>query len=75
MTDYRIKVLAEQRKEGVVLARDGRLLVSVKAKRVEWRANERALFLIAEYLAIPVADISIVCGHNLPTKTIRVGTN
>lgn len=75
MTEYRIKVLAEQKKESVVLARDGRLLVSVKAKRVEGRANERALLLIAEYLAIPVADISIIRGHNLPTKTICVRTN
>lgn len=72
MNEYRIKVLAEQKKESVALARDGRLLVSVNAKKVEGRANERALLLVAEFLVVPVDDIVIVRGHNLPTKTIRV---
>ena len=74
MKEYRIKVLAEQKRESVERARDGRLLVSVNAKRVEGKANERARGLVAEFLSVPVCDVSIVRGHNLPTKTIRVRT-
>lgn len=72
MNEYRIKVLAEQKKESVTRAQDGRLLVSVKAKRVEGRANERARELVAEFLSVSVSDVDIVRGHNQPTKTIRV---
>lgn len=72
MNEYRIKVLAEQKKESVTRAQDGRLLISVKAKRVEGRANERARELVAEFLSVSVSDVDIVRGHNLPTKTIRV---
>lgn len=72
ITLYRIKVTTEQKNEGVTTARDGRLLVSVRTKRAEGRANERAIFLLSKFLNAEEKNISIVRGHTSSTKTIRV---
>jgi uncharacterized protein YggU (UPF0235/DUF167 family) len=70
--EYRIKVIANAKKEGVTLLRDGRLSVSVDALRKEGRANERACALIAGYLHVPVAQVTLIKGHTQSTKVVRV---
>ncbi len=71
-TTYRVKVKAEQKREEVTAGKDGRLFVSVNAKREEGRANERCLVLLAQFLGVSEGDISIVRGHTQSTKTIVV---
>lgn len=70
--DYRIKVIAGTKKEGLTLLRDGRLAVSVNAPRKEGLANERALILIAEYLDTRPENITLIKGHTQPTKVVSV---
>ena len=72
--ELRIKVSAEQKKESVTLASDGRLLVSVRDKREDGKANLRALMLESEYINVPSTHVTILRGHNLPTKTLRIRT-
>ena len=72
MNSYRIKVFVEQKKEGVVLAKDGRLLVSVNTKRKEGAANERAIQLIAKHFGVSGKCIFITHGHTSSTKTVRI---
>lgn len=74
MKEYRIKVITEQKHEGVTLAKDGRLIVAVNAKREQGAANVRALALLALFLGIPQKDISLVRGHTQATKTVRIHT-
>jgi uncharacterized protein YggU (UPF0235/DUF167 family) len=71
-TTYRVKVKTEEMQEGVTLAKDGRLLVSVKAKREEGRANERCVKLLAQYFRVSDEDVSIIRGHAQSTKTVLV---
>ena len=70
--EYRIKVKAGAGKEGVLLARDGRLVVSVRAKREEGRANTRACELIAEYFSVDTKSVIIVHGHQRSSKVVRL---
>lgn len=70
--EYRIRVIAGKGKEGVLLARDGRLIVSVRAKREEGRANARACELLAEYFLVDIKNVAIVHGHQQSSKVVRV---
>lgn len=72
MTQYRIKVTSQQKNEGVVLLKDGRLAVFVGAKREQGEANDRAVALLAQYLKITAERITIVSGHTRSTKTVRI---
>lgn len=71
-TLYRIKVRTEQKNESVTLLSDGRLLVCVRAKREEGRANERLVVLVAGFLDVPEDAITIMRGHTLASKTLSV---
>ena len=70
--EYRIKVNVGVGEEGVALARDGRLIVSVRAPREEGTANARARELVAEYFSIALKDVSIVRGQQRSSKVIRI---
>lgn len=70
--EYRVRVKSGEGKEGVVLARDGRLIVSVRAPREEGRANARTRELLAEYLSVALEDVVIVRGHQQSSKVVRV---
>ena len=72
MKEYRIKVIVEQKKEGVETQTDGRLSVSVNAKREEGKANERAKHVLGKFLGIDENTIVIVKGHTQSTKTVRI---
>lgn len=69
---YRIKVTVGVKKEGILEAPDGRLLVSVHAKREKGEANQRAIALLAEYLGVSPSALVIVKGHTSSTKTVAV---
>lgn len=69
-TLYRIKVRTEQKTESVTLLSDGLLMVCVRAKREEGRANER--LLLAGFLCVPEDAITIMRGHTLASKTLSV---
>lgn len=70
--EYRVRVRAGAGKEGITLARDGRLIVSVRAPREEGKANARACELLAEYFSVHVGDVSVVRGYQQSSKVIRV---
>lgn len=72
MKDYRIKVITEQKREGVTLAADGRLVIAVNAKREGGAANARVIVLIAAFLGINPKAVMLVRGKTQSTKTIRV---
>ena len=67
---YRIKVSADEKKEGVTVLADGRLHVRVRAKREEGRANERCLTLLADYFGVTSESLTIVKGYTQSTKTV-----
>lgn len=70
--EYRVKVTAGAKKESIMVAHDGRFLVSVSAPREEGRANERLRELLAEYFDVPYDAVTIRRGHTSPTKTVFV---
>ncbi|OGZ18135.1 MAG: hypothetical protein A2494_00465 [Candidatus Lloydbacteria bacterium RIFOXYC12_FULL_46_25] len=70
--EYRIRVKAGEGKESVLLAHDGRLIVSVRAPREEGRANARACELLAEHFMVPVKSVSVVRGHQQSSKIVRI---
>ncbi len=72
--EYRIRVSTGAGKETVTLARDGRLIVFVRASREEGKANARACELLAEHFSVGVEKVSIVRGHQQSSKVIRVIT-
>ena len=69
-----MKVIADSKKESVMLAKDGRFLVSVSAPREEGKANERMRKLLAEHFGVPLAYVTIRCGHTSGTKTVFVSS-
>lgn len=72
MTDIRIKIIPNSRKEFVEEGKDGRLIVAVKAPREEGRANERLCELLARHLGVSVSQIRIVRGKTQSSKVVRV---
>ncbi len=70
--EYRIKVITNSKKEGVVLQKDGRLEVSVDAPRKEGRANQRATELVAEHLGVLADEVTVVRGQQQSTKVLHV---
>lgn len=71
-SEIRIKVITASKRESVVSAKDGRLVVSVDAPKKDGRANMRARELLAEHFLVPVSAVSIVKGHQLPTKSVII---
>lgn len=69
---YRLKVTVGVKKEGIAEAPDGRLLVSVNAKREKGEANQRAIALLAKHIGVSPSSLVIVGGHTSSTKTIAV---
>jgi uncharacterized protein YggU (UPF0235/DUF167 family) len=55
-------------KEGV----RGTMLIAVKEKAKEGRANERARKLLAEFLSVPLKNVMIIKGSEQPAKILRV---
>lgn len=70
--EYRVRVRAGVDKEGITLARDGRLVVSVRAPREEGKANARACELLAKYFSVHIEDVSVVRGQQQSSKVVRV---
>lgn len=70
--EYRVRVRAGAGKEGIIPARDGRLIVSVRAPREDGKANARACELLAEYFSVKPDEVSIVRGHRQSSKVVRV---
>ena len=70
--EYRIKVIASSKDEGVTLLRDSRYEVPVNAPRKEGRANERATLLFAQHLKVSTERVSLVRGHAHSTKVLFV---
>lgn len=56
MTDIRIKIIPNSRKEFIEESKDGRLVVAVKAPRSEGKANERLCALLALHFSVPAAQ-------------------
>lgn len=72
MTDVRIKIIPNSRKEFVEESKDGRLVVAVKAPRSEGKANERLCELLALHFSVSAAQIHIVRGKTQSSKMVRI---
>ena len=70
--EYRVKVTTGKKKESVVVAPDGRLLVSVSVSKEEGRANERMRELLARHFGVSFDAVTIRRGHTSATKTVFV---
>lgn len=70
--EYRVKVVANSKKESVTLLRDGRYELRVDAPRSEGRANERACEILAAQLGVTPEAVSVVRGHTQATKVLFV---
>lgn len=66
-----VKVFPESKKEEVVVT-SKRLVVRVKPKAEEGKANARVKELLAEHLGISPDKISLKRGSNTPTKIFEV---
>lgn len=70
--ELRIKVETGVRREGVEEARDGRLIVRVRAPRKEGKANERMKEVLAAHFGVPPERVIIVRGATSTAKTVRI---
>jgi len=69
---FKITVKPNARKNEVVRADDGTLIVRVAVPPIEGKANERVVEVLADYLKKPKRAISIVSGFKGKTKIIEV---
>lgn len=72
MNTFRVKVTPGAKAEGVCVGKDGRLLVSVRAKRERGAANDRMRELLARHFGVPTDAIVLRAGHTSATKTVVI---
>jgi len=68
----KIKVQTKCKKEEVIKNKEDSFLVKVKEKPIEGRANERVLFLIANFLNIPIKKVRILRGAKTINKILEI---
>lgn len=68
----KISALTSQKQESIQDLGNGRFLVSVKEKPEQNQANNKILYLMAEYLKIDSKKIRFVSGHHKPSKILSI---
>jgi uncharacterized protein (TIGR00251 family) len=68
----RVRVKPGAREEKVSREPDGSLLVSVRARAHEGKANEAVVKAVAKALRVPKSQVSIVSGLSSRTKVLEV---
>ena len=68
----RVRVKPGAREERVSREPDGSLLVSVRARAQEGKANEAVVKAVAEVLRVPKSSVRIVSGLSSRTKTLEI---
>ncbi len=68
----RVRVKPGAREEKVSRELDGSLLVSVRARAQEGKANEAVVKAVAKALRVPKSSVRIVSGLSSRTKTLEV---
>ncbi|MBN2465669.1 DUF167 domain-containing protein [candidate division WOR-3 bacterium] len=68
----RVRVKPGAREEKVSREPDGSLLVSVRARAQEGKANEAVVKAVARALRVPKSEVRIVSGLSSRTKTLEV---
>jgi uncharacterized protein (TIGR00251 family) len=69
---YKITVKPNARKNEVLLAPDGTLVIRVSVPPIEGKANEKMIEVLSEYLKKPKKSISILSGFKGKTKIVEV---
>jgi len=69
---FRVHLQPKSSREGIVGEAYGILKLRVTAPRVEGRANEACLRLLAKTLDLPISRLRIVSGQHAGIKAIRV---
>jgi uncharacterized protein (TIGR00251 family) len=69
---YKITVKPNARKNEVLLATDGTLIIRVSVPPIEGKANEKMIEVLSEYFKKPKKSISILSGFKGRTKIIEV---
>ena len=68
----RVRVKPGAHEEKVSREPDGSLLVSVRARAQEGKANEAVVKAVAKSLGLPKSQVNIVSGVSSRTKTLEV---
>ncbi|MCX6842195.1 MAG: DUF167 domain-containing protein [candidate division WOR-3 bacterium] len=68
----RVRVKPGAHEEKVSREPDGSLLVSVRARAQEGKANEAVMKAVAKFLRVPKSRVSIVSGPSSRTKILEV---
>ncbi|MGD1044957.1 MAG: DUF167 domain-containing protein [Bacteroidota bacterium] len=69
---FKIIVKPNARKNEVIRAADGTLIIRVAVPPIEGKANEKVIEVLSEYLNKPKRSISIVSGFKGKNKIIEV---
>ena len=72
--NVRVKVKTNAKKDSVEAGPKDSLIVSVREKPQENRANERVIQLVARHFGVSPKQVRIVSGHQRPSKALRIGT-
>lgn len=67
-----VRVIPRAAKPGIAGARDGALLVRLKAPPVEGAANAELIELMARTAGVPKRSVSIVAGDRSRTKRVAI---
>lgn len=71
-TGLRLRLQASAHQDEVVGIRNGVLVIRVRARAIEGRANEALRGLVAKRLGVPKSAITIVRGHHSRDKVIEI---
>ena len=67
-----IKVAPNKKEDKVICLEDGSLVVWLKSKPIEGKANDRLIRVLSLYLGVPKSLISIKSGHKSRQKVIEI---
>ena len=68
----KVRVIADAKKEELILEKKDHFKISVREKAERNMANKRVCELVAGQLRVPVKSVRIINGHHTPHKLLSV---
>ncbi len=68
----KVHVVADAKKEEVIVEKKDHLKIFVREKAERNMANTRVCELVARYLAVPVKSVRIINGHHTTQKLLSI---
>ena len=70
--EVRVKVTTKARKDVLTEIKPNTFTAEVKEKPEQNMANKKVILLLAEYFSVDEAQIRLITGHHVPSKTFSI---